>query len=531
MAEGRAALTAGRPADAIRAFTRVLALPGHAQTPEALELLGLARERNGQADLARVEYKLYLKLYPEGEGADRVRQRLANLEPGAPAKLREPKRREEQARTEVFGTFSQQYYRGNSKIDTTTKIGPTIGEEDTLSVTDQSAIVNVLDVNMRMRDERYDNRAVLSADYTYDRLEHDDDSRVANAYGEIKDRQLGYAVRLGRQPSTSGVLTRFDGGLFSYHFTPRIGLNLVAGEPVDKIAPDADRQFYGFSVDLGTASGALGTNLYYFKQEIDGLTDREAIGTEMRYFSNGSSVFALVDYETSYKELNILLLQGNWTSSAGTTYNLLYDYRKAPPLQTSNALLSETVDSIDDLLKTRTEEQIRTDARDRTDTAKVLAGGFLHPLTDKVQAGLDVTVTKLLGTPASGTHPAQPGTGNIWTYAGKVIGTGMFTPSAITVLGIAHTSSDAFDADSLALTHRVPLGRWRADLALRYYEQDNTAGSSLTRFTPGLRLDYHWLKNLALEFEYSQERTEITGTTQDEESVRDFFILGYRWDF
>lgn len=531
MAEGRAALGAGRPVDAIRIFTRVLAVPGHPRAPEALELLGLARERNKQPDLARVEYKLYLKLYPEGEGADRVRQRLANLEPGAAVKLREPKRREEKRRTELFGTFSQQYYRGNSKVDTTLKTGPTIGEEETLTFTDESTLVNVIDVNARMRDERYDNRAVLSAHYNYDRLEHEDDSRVANAYGEVKDRQLGYAVRLGRQPSTSGVLTRFDGGLFSYHFTPRIGVNLVAGEPVDKIARDSDRSFYAFSVDLGSESGALGTNLYYFKQEIDGLTDREAVGTEVRYFSNGSSVFALVDYETSYKELNILLLQGNWTSEGGTTYNLLYDYRRVPPLQASNALIGETTESIDTLLETRTEEQIRADARDRTDTAKVVSGGFLHPLTERLQAGLDVTATKQLGTPASGTQPASPGTGTAWTYAGKLIGTGLFAKSAITVFGVAHTDSDAFDADSFALTHRVPFGRWRADLSVRYYTEDRADDVSRNRLTPALKLDYFWRENVALEFEYSQERQETTGPLQDEDSVRDFFIVGYRWDF
>jgi len=342
---------------------------------------------------------------------------------------------------------------------------------------------------------------------------------------------LGYAVRLGRQPSTSGVLTRFDGGLFSYHFTPRIGVNLVAGEPVDKIARDSDRSFYAFSVDLGSESGALGTNLYYFKQEIDGLTDREAVGTEVRYFSNGSSVFALVDYETSYKELNILLLQGNWTSEGGTTYNLLYDYRRVPPLQASNALIGETTESIDTLLETRTEEQIRADARDRTDTAKVVSGGFLHPLTERLQAGLDVTATKQLGTPASGTQPASPGTGTAWTYAGKLIGTGLFAKSAITVFGVAHTDSDAFDADSFALTHRVPFGRWRADLSVRYYTEDRADDVSRNRLTPAMKLDYFWRENVALEFEYSQERQETTGPLQDEDSVRDFFIVGYRWDF
>lgn len=530
MAQGRAALTDGRPVDAIRAFTRVLALPGAARAPEALELLGLARERNGQADLARVEYKLYLKLYPEGEGADRVRQRLANLEPAAPAKLREARRREDERRTEVFGTISQQYYRGNTKIDTTSKTGPTIGEQDTLSLTDQNALVSILDLNARYRNGRYDNRFVVSMDHVHDTLNDEDKGRVRSAYGEIRNRDAGYSARLGRQPGTSGgVLTRFDGGLFSYSLTPKLGVNLVAGTPVDEIAKASDRSFYGVSTDIGGPT--LSSNLYYFHQQVDGVTDREAVGTELRYFKDNGSVFALIDYEVSYKELNIFLLQGHWQSSKGTTYNLLFDYRRSPPLQTTNALIGEPFDSIDDLLATRTEEQVRTDARDRTVEAKVFAVGVLHPFTPKLQLGFDLTLTNISGLPASGSMPATEGTGNVITYAGKAIASGLLFTNDVTVAGVAYTTGDAFDASSLALTHRVPFSRWRIDTGLRFYRQDNANGTEVERITPTLKVDYLVRRELALELEVGQERTSTSGLMQDEESTRDYFILGYRWDF
>ena len=77
--EGRAALAAGDLDRAVALFTQVGALPEHARTPEALELLGLARERKGQAAHARAEYEEYLERHPEGEGAERVRQRLDAL--------------------------------------------------------------------------------------------------------------------------------------------------------------------------------------------------------------------------------------------------------------------------------------------------------------------------------------------------------------------------------------------------------------------------------------------------------------------
>ena len=86
MTQGRQAMTANDYAQAIRVFTKVLQHPGHKYLPEAKELLGLARERNKQLAHARAEYEEYLRLYPQGEGAQRVRQRLDALltarEPG-----------------------------------------------------------------------------------------------------------------------------------------------------------------------------------------------------------------------------------------------------------------------------------------------------------------------------------------------------------------------------------------------------------------------------------------------------------------
>jgi len=533
MDKGRTALTRGDLEDAIRYFTRVLGLSNHPHAQEALELLGLARERNRQLGLAQVEYKLYLKLYPEGEGADRVRQRLVNLAPPvSKVALTPPKKRETKGQTDIYGTLSQQYYRGNSKIDTTITSGPTVGEQDTLSLVDQSALVSTFDLAVRHRSERYDNRAVFSGDNSYDRLDSQSESRVSSAYGEIKDRDLHYSVRFGRQSGSSGgVLTRFDGGLASFQLSPRWGLNFVAGEPVDTIALGSDRKFGGMSVDISGDSGRWGTNLYYIRQTIDGIVDREAIGTEVRYFQNGSSIFSLLDYETSYQELNIFLFQGNWLSEKGTSYNLLLDYRNSPTLQTSNALLGESVDSVDDLLKTKTEEQIRQDALDRTTDAKVFSAGVLHPLNKKLQVGADLTVTNISGTPASGMLPATEGTGNVITLAPKAIASSLLFDKDVTIFSAGFTDGKTFQATSLSFTNRVPVGRWRIDTGLRYYKQDNSVGTELTRITPSIKLDYAWKRNLSFQFEYGQENSKTVGLTQNDDSVRDFYTLGYRWDF
>ena len=77
MDEARAALEKKNFNGAIALLTKVLRYPENKYSAEAQELLGLARQRNGQPDAARAAYEDYLRRYPRGEGAERVQQRLA----------------------------------------------------------------------------------------------------------------------------------------------------------------------------------------------------------------------------------------------------------------------------------------------------------------------------------------------------------------------------------------------------------------------------------------------------------------------
>ncbi len=79
LTELKAHLAAGENADAVRVAEAILGLPDSPATPEAQELLGLARERAGQLAHAKAEYETFLKRFPDNEAAPRVRQRLAAL--------------------------------------------------------------------------------------------------------------------------------------------------------------------------------------------------------------------------------------------------------------------------------------------------------------------------------------------------------------------------------------------------------------------------------------------------------------------
>jgi hypothetical protein len=101
----------------------------------------------------------------------------------------------------------------------------------------------------------------------------------------------------------------------------------VAGQPADKLL-DTRRYFYGASVDAEALTPKLGGALYLIDPKVDGLVDRRALGTEMRYFDGGLSLSGQLDQDLLLKGLNIASLQGTWQREGGTVFNLLLDRRK-----------------------------------------------------------------------------------------------------------------------------------------------------------------------------------------------------------
>ena len=77
---GHKALNAGENQQAVQIFNAILNLPSNKQSEAAQEWVGMARQRLGDYVKAKAEYETYLKLYPSGDGAVRVQQRLAALD-------------------------------------------------------------------------------------------------------------------------------------------------------------------------------------------------------------------------------------------------------------------------------------------------------------------------------------------------------------------------------------------------------------------------------------------------------------------
>jgi hypothetical protein len=537
MTAGRAALAEGKAQQAVELLNRLLILPPNRHSQEAQELVGAAREQAGELAKAKAEYELYLRLFPEGEGARRVRERLARLARDAAARPTAEAGAARPATSTFFGGVSQFYYGGRSKIETAFNT-PLTPNRETLSTVDLSSLVSNVDLNARFRSSAADSRFVFRDTYTHSYLENGRSfNRLNAAYYDYRGLQNPLSARIGRQTGlTGGLPARFDGALGGIRLSPSWRVNAVAGAPVEYPEIDSSRRFAGMSLDFENLAERWYGNVYVLNQTVDGILDRRAVGSELRYLQGGNSIYALLDYDTSYKEMNIAMLQATFQTAGGTVFNALLDRRRAPTLATTNAIFGQPTTSIRTLLQTVAEQQLREQARAITATATQALFGFTTPVHPRWQLGLDARLTNVGALPATEVNsipiPAQPATGDIWSYVFQAIGSRLYSSRDINVFSATRITSPSFDGALLSYNNvSVPFEGWTLEPSLRYYSQTDTFDVRLKRLTPGLRLTYRLRGSVSLESEYTQERSRTTSPMQQEDSVHHFWYAGYRIDF
>ncbi len=541
LARARSALRRDDLEAAILALNRALNLPPNRESQEAQELIGTAREKLGEIDKARVEYELYLKLYPQGPGAVRVRERLAALgRPATVAAAPGPGIEREAAGPahSAWGSVSQFYYGGQSRAQQTTTIvtpatGATTIETNQLSATDQSQVITTADLNGRWRQGPWDSRVVLRDEYAWNFLSGGTNSnRLNSLFAESRYQPTKMLIRAGRQVGTSGgVFGRFDGGLFAWDFRPDWRLGLVGGQLVDT-APGVKQTFAGISVDGDSFFPNTTGQLFGIYQRVAGTTDRIGLGAEARYFDATRTAYGLLDYDPMFGALNVASFQGSWQLAGGTAFNVLVDYRRAPTLQLSNVVLAEQTSDIATLLRSNGASALRDEAKAFTPISKVYLIGVTQPLSTNWQLGFDMRVSSLSGTPATSIVPAAPGTGNVYTYTAQLIGASLTRFQDIVVVNGSVLRGSLLDGIQAGIDYRfIPVPLVTLEPSLRYYHQTDNQGGRLTRFTPAIRIAYQLRERLSLEGEYDFERTRSLGSTLDSLEYHHFFYLGWRWEF
>ncbi len=577
------AIKAGENDRAIALLTNALAKPESTNTPRTLELLGLTRERKGQAAHAQAEYEEYLRRYPSGEAAERVSQRLAAIKsPGsgqASAPLREASGSARTVKDWTWGlrgSFSEFYYRDESSTKTPPS-GPTLGTE-----VDNSVNVNQLqtsaDVTFTGGNDRHQMQVRAAGSWTKNFGGSTSTTTIDNGastivfrtrpggsqtslsalYLDYSNNDLNTSLRIGRQTRNSqGILGRFDGALVGWQTQPKLRLNLAAGFPVESSRNkfiDSRRFFYGASVDVGARHDALQTTVYFFNQNArGGFVDRRSVGVEARFLKKSFNAYALLDYDIKFKKLNLGLITLNYMFPDASNLNITADYRQSPLLRTGNALTGQIdpvtllpFDDLDGLRPYYTDDDIYQLAKDRTLVAKSITVSYSKPMSKKLQANFDFTLTDTGGTPASGNPVtgligAIPATGKEYYYGLQLVGTGLFWQSDIYIL--SGRLADTQRAKTLTgdFNARIPItSNFRLSPRVRYSLRRDKPGavflpSTFKQLQPSLRLNYYPSKRAEVELEVGTNFTS-QGAIGAPSNMRTresgfFFSGGFRIDF
>ncbi len=256
--------TAKRYKSAIRYLTALVNAGSHKYSADALELLGLSRQRNNQKSHAVEAYEKYLELYPDSDGVSRVKQRLAGLLTASRSAKQRINLTTVEIKDEVmtFGSVSQ-FYRYNRA-----------SSDDIGTFTSLSQLISFIDLTTIQKSENFDHRYQFSVDHTYDFLGNGDrnELRFIETYYEASIRTYGHSARIGRQSlRIGGILNRFDGVSAGYQITPDMRFNFLGGFPVEtdnKTSINNQKSFYGFTFETGTFLQDWDMNLFYFHQTL-----------------------------------------------------------------------------------------------------------------------------------------------------------------------------------------------------------------------------------------------------------------------
>ena len=556
IADAEQAISTAENDRAVQLLTNALAKPENENTPRALELLGLSRERKGQVAHAQAEYEEFLRRYPSGEASDRVRQRLAALNPPAGTatnpELRQASSGEQSATAWTWGargSFSQFYFRDQTSTKFVDASRPEINAEPDNSV-NLNQLLSSADITLSGGNDRRQVQFRAAGSYSWDFRPAGRDIRSLTAlYLDYAENDLNMTMRVGRQTrNSSGVLGRFDGALLGWRAKPKLRFNLVGGFPVLSSRQTyilRDRFFYGASMDVGGKSDALQTTVYWFDQRAKGgFTDRQSVGLEARFLKSQFNAFSIIDYDVKYKKLNLGLLTLNYTFPDTSNISVTADYRQSPLLTTSNALIGQldpvTFQAIDNLRGLRqffTDGDIYQLARDRTLVAKSLTVNYSRPITQKLQTSFDFTLSDTGGTPESGGIPAMLATGKEYYYGAQLVGSGLLWNSDIYILSGRYSDTQRSRTYTADFNARVPItSKFRLSPRVRWgLRTDKFIDSKFKQIQPTLRLNYYPMRNSEIEVEaggnFSRQRTMVAGALNTTRETGFVLSAGYRIDF
>ncbi|MFI4891470.1 MAG: SPOR domain-containing protein [Steroidobacterales bacterium] len=477
--------------EAVDLLNRLLRQPEYPARADAQELMGLARERAGQLAQAKAEYHEYLRRYPDGAAAARVRARLQAL---AQASLTPKSMGEYGASADKRWTMA-----GSAAVTYQYGKDQTISNGTTTTTNSLNAALVYGDLLVRDRGQRYDFTGRLDAGYTQNIVTTNGGSqdRATAAYGELTDKQLGVTARVGRQSLASqGVIGLFDGVFVGYQADSKWTVSGAAGAPAyTSYSPVSGQQKFGtVTAEFDPFHQSWVFDAYLFDQTNGALTDRRSLGFQTRYSKAGATAVMLVDYDIAFQQLNSLTLIGNTKVGADWILGVDADHRRSPLLELSNALVGQSAQDLPTLEADLhlTPSQLRQLALDRTSTSTTFVASASRALGERWQFMVDLSALELSGTPASGGVAATQSTGLDKNVSVQLSGNSLMQAGDLHIFSARYDDSPTARSSTLSWDARFVLhGAWRLGPRLSVEElNDPSLGGRQMLYLPQVRGDW-----------------------------------------
>ena len=505
----------GRHAAAIALLEKLANTPGYARQDEALELLGVAREKNGQSALAKLAYKQFLQRFPQSPGVPRVEQRLITLVTAAlPAqKTSVRKSRRRSLRDPLLSAYFSQYLRHDQRrIDV---IRP--GLDPTSVATDITRVDTDLDIGVRQSwgFAKAALRASGGHSYTVGAVGYGE-TRLRKLYLDAEGTALPWRARVGRQSRRrGGFYGRMDGAVLGYRPMTRIGLELSAGRRVLSGSLDAAPMFAGASASFDIAERVEAEAHVVVETNAQG-TLRRAVGIETRYMDGQSSALVQLDYDLEFERIDNARLHLQRRGPGNATF---YGSGEAHHMSRLDLERLALEDPLFDPLLLDPDEIYYYATRDAELSASVSAG-----VRGDAPGGYRYDIS------ASSTQfPTDEG--DAWTHAMtfQLTATDMFGPSgsAGTSLTVGNNDDENRAAFQIYVIGRF--GNWNVRPRLRLDYVENSGDSAFTRYsvTPLLRLDYRGRRS-RYELQCGARFGDTTSPDRESQEFGYFATLGYR---
>jgi hypothetical protein len=522
LAKGKQAFLDGDYALVITIADRIVSTGNLEQLRAALELSGTARERQGKFSQAKRLYETLLDTSPPADISARVLSRLEGIRTmRMKPKARLADQLEKSAEVNwIFRGALQQYYR-EDVIDRS--------EEDSEEV--NQAFVSDVDLQMWRKTDTDTLSIQIDAVLVNDLIEEQTDSRVSRA--TLSYARDEFRITGGRQHRTvKGVYGRFDGLTFSDLSRSEYQVSYFLGNLVQASydSQDSDNPLIGANIDFRPYTW-FDVNLYLIGQEISGLTDRQAIGSEFQLQNNLGFIYGIIDYDVFYEDWNNISFISNYRYNQQWTYNLTLGRANSPLLSTVNALQGQAVETIEELNEIYTEDEIYQLASDRTSKSNRLYFGVIYDFDNSRQINVDFSVFNLDATRTSGGVDEIPSSKNVLLSVDYSVKSFLAT-NDYTSIGVRLSDSDTNEIQSLRMRSRFPgPGGLVFDPRLQLdFRQNINSGVDQTILKPTIKLSYRATRNLNFETDLRIEYSDLDLPGFDKQVAYSFY-LGYSYFF